>query len=693
MLGGRDPVTARQESAEPQPRSASRRLERGEDVAGYRIRRELDRPAGAYVAYDASRGSRGDRVVLKLIDSRLGEQERFVERLRHDLPLQAALDHPHMVRVLDGGRAEQGLYVVSALVRRPTLATVLGEEATDSEPGRFTPSRALRMLAPIAELLDVAHARGLVHGCLHTRCVRLGPRDQAYVDDFGLSGLDAAGTSHAGPTLLPGAPEQFAGRPATPRSDVYSLAALAYECLTGEPPYWQGPLIQDGSLPRVVPRRAAGLPPELDAPMRRALSREPEERPASPGQLLTELVDVLAVPSEGPRRGGDALPGDGGGNARRKRPRSEPTKLEPPPVTVWNVQPTHPPARGPASSTARVRRSQTSEPPAAVAAPPGVASVKSAAAADHPRRGVRRLGLLAAVAALAALAALAGYELVGSDPAPPPKGPRIVRSAAVELTAPVGWRRVAAPDVAGLRFTREPIALTDSAGPRAVSLVAGSVVADAPTFLPEPVVAGLTGGLPRPDVVALRGVRALRYAGLRAGGSDRLMTLYAAPTSEGVATISCATRVTRATARQLDRCEQVAATLRLRGAQPVELLFSAQYGTVLSAVLRRLNSVRARERLRLRERGRQPEAARVLALAYAAAGRTLARTTPPPAARMHEALRRAFRRTRQAYAGLSAAARQNDRVAYRRARQSVVDGERDIRLALDDLNALGYAAR
>jgi hypothetical protein len=538
------------------------------------------------------------------------------------------------VQVLEGGSSEAGLYIVTELVRRPTLAEVLESDSTDFQRGRLKAKRMLKVLGPVAEVLDAANARGVVHGCLQTRSIKLGPREEAWVDDFGLSSLGTGAGSSVGSVLFHGAPEQFDGDPATAASDVYALAAVAYECLTGLPPYWQGALSHDGSPPPSVARETPGLPSALDVPLRRALSRHPGARQTSAGELMDELTEII-----GPQRRKEA--------PSRKRATGE-------------------------------RR------PVAVRAP-------ADAARPRTRRTQARLALGAAV--LAAIAGAAGYFLNRDEPSPPGRAPTTVRSGPVGLTVPTGWKRSSPGDVAGMGFTRRPIALADTTEPAGSLLLAGPVAATAPTFVPTSLSASLVGPLPKPDVVDLRGLRTLRYSGVRRRGAAGETTLYAAPTSGGVALISCGAMVTgTAAARFLTRCEDLAATLELQGAQPVELLFSAEYGRVLTTVLDRLNAARDRVRPELEDRATQPAAARSLSLAYAEAGEVLARTEPPPAAEVHNSIRRAFRRTRQAYAELSRAGRQPDQGAYRRARRDVAEGERDIEASLRDLDALGYTA-
>ena len=633
-------MIVRRRGAEPHAGPTRGRLT-GATVAGYRLKRELDHPEGAYVAYEATKGSRRGRVVFKLIDERLSEDERFGARLQEDQPRLAAITHRALVPVLDAGSSERGLYVVTALAARSTLADALDAEGRDFGQGGLRLPRSMHILGQVADVLEAAHAVELVHGCLQTHSVGLGSRDEAFVDDFGLSRLEAGDDPYFGPALAYGAPEQFAGEPATPRSDVYGFAALAYECLTGAPPYWHGALSHDGKPPLPMARHSRELPPELDEPFARALSEDPDQRHATVPELMRELAGSLVLWSGG----------------------SSPVGLADRQVQNQAVAV---PARAAAGATA-ARRSPS-----------------------------RRFGLIAATAVVAVAAATAGVLIADRDGVKASQEvPQTVRSGLLELTAPVGWKPTVSADLAGLRFSQQPIALgaPDGAGGGS-SLVAGSVVAAGPSFVPPAFTASLAGGLPRPDLVTLRGVRALRYGGLRPRDGARLVTLYSVPTSGGVAMVSCSVSAADASAaRQLARCERVAATLRIRGAQPVELIFSAQYGEILTDVLTRLNAVRARERENLRRRGRQPEAARSLALAYAEAGRTLAATDPPPDAELHASIRRAFRRTRQAYAGLAAAAQRNDRVAYRRARQAVNDGELEIQASLQALNTLGYTAR
>jgi serine/threonine-protein kinase len=252
----RGAVIVRRRNAADLPPDQPAGASRGRHRRGYRIRQELERPIDSYNAFDAFTESPGERVVLKLIDKRLGEDERFAARLEDALQRQSAIKHPAMVRVLAGGVAPEGLYVVSAMIRRPTLAAVLAAGLNEVESGGLKPPRAMRMLSRLADVLEVAHRAGLVHGCLQTRSVRVGPDDEIFVDDFALGRLRESKEHYAGPALLYGAPEQFAGEPPTPRSDVYGFAAVAYECLTGAVPYWHGAIAHDGKPPLPIERHS-----------------------------------------------------------------------------------------------------------------------------------------------------------------------------------------------------------------------------------------------------------------------------------------------------------------------------------------------------------------------------------------------------------------------------------------------------
>jgi hypothetical protein len=578
-------------------------LEQGSVVAGYRIVRPLGASDGRYRAYEAIRPHSELSVALKLIEPRLAGTPAFRERFLRDLLLQAPLRNPHVIRVLDGGTSEHGLYLVTRRVPPLTLAQLMDE--------RVEPDRVMRLLVPVGDALDAAHELGLIHGSLQPSSIRIAGRDDAFVDDFCLSGAGGPWT----------APEQARGGAPTVAGDVYALAAVAATCLAARRPS------RDGRMPRV--------PPPFDAPLRRALSAESADRPRSAGELMRALVAAGSAASPAPTP------------ARPRRP----------------------------PKAARAARSRPR-------------------ATSRRRHPFRRVHLNAAGVTLAVLAAVTGF-LVAPDrpapaPAPAPATPTVVGSPLLGLTIPGDWRVAPAPPVRpGLEYAEPPVTLAPRTS-EGVALVAGRVDADAPTFVPASLPPTLDGGLPRPELVTLGDVGALRYRALRPTGEDVVIELYAVPTTAGPVSLTCTADVT--SVGLLEACRRVAATLSIRGAEPLELKPDAEYGEAVAAILGRLVAARKQARARLAAEGSQAREAAALARAFTAARTGLAKTTPPEVtAPVHRGILAALDGAAKAYERLSAAAERRDRAGFGRATRLVAEGEDGVRRALQDLEILGYA--
>ena len=262
-------------------------LDQRTDVAGYRVEELIGR-GGMGTVYRARHTESGRVVALKLVAEGLHAGEA---RLRGEGRAQAALDHPHVVTVYDSGESEHGLYLAMQLVDGPSLAALLRERRVDAR-------RALALLAQVADALDAAHARGLVHRDVKPHNVLVGPGDHAYLADFGLT---RAGTQTAltAPDALVGtvaylAPEVVRGDEASPASDRYAFAAMAFECLAGSTVF---PRPSDAAIlhahasdpPPPIGTRRAELGHGLDELFEHALAKDPSERPAN----ATRFVEAV----------------------------------------------------------------------------------------------------------------------------------------------------------------------------------------------------------------------------------------------------------------------------------------------------------------------------------------------------------------------------------------------------------------
>jgi serine/threonine-protein kinase len=300
-------------------------LERGSELGGYRIERELGR-GGMGVVYEAVQIRLGRTVALKVLAPELGHDAEFQERFRREGLAQAAVEHPHIIPVYEANEADSLLFLAMRLVRGPTLKELI----RSSELAR---ERALPLLAQVADALDAAHRAGLVHRDVKPQNVLVDSGDHAYLADFGLtkamaeSGLTRTGQYLGTPHYI--APEQVSGEPVGPATDVYALAAVAYECLTGNVPF-ERDTNQAVLFAHVYdrPPRASearpGLPPAVDAALERGMAKEPGARQPSAGALVAELVAALEGEAIAPSGAPAPTPG-----ARPTRPARRPSSGAP----------------------------------------------------------------------------------------------------------------------------------------------------------------------------------------------------------------------------------------------------------------------------------------------------------------------------------------------------------------------------
>src|ERR671916_485026 len=162
---------------------------------------------------------------------------------------------------------------------------------------KLDPGRGLRILEPFADALDTAHEVGLLHRDIKPQNILVGGRDHAYLADFGLTKVSGEkGLTKTGQfvgTLDYISPEQIRGLTATSASDIYALAAVLYECLTGVVPYPKDSeaavlYAHMSELPPAVTTARPELPGTLDEVIHQAMSKEPEQRHKSARELMDE---------------------------------------------------------------------------------------------------------------------------------------------------------------------------------------------------------------------------------------------------------------------------------------------------------------------------------------------------------------------------------------------------------------------
>jgi hypothetical protein len=302
---------------------AAQDLSPGARFGRYRIEGHVA-SGGMGVVYRATDLELDRRVALKLIAPEWAGDADLRERFKHESRLVAALDHPNVIPVHDAGERDGLLYIAMRFVDGTDLRGLIDER------GALDARLAARVTARIASALDAAHAAGLVHRDVKPANVLLAGEpgeEHPYLTDFGLAKrLDGdSGLTHSGQwlgTVDYVAPEQLSGKPVDHRTDIYSLAVLLFEALTGEVPFPgdSAPAKMTAKLhepPPSVCERAPWLPAALEDVLKRGMAPDPDERYQSAGALGRAL---LAAAGESP--------------APVPKPRPEPADAAPPPPTT-----------------------------------------------------------------------------------------------------------------------------------------------------------------------------------------------------------------------------------------------------------------------------------------------------------------------------------------------------------------------
>ena len=260
----------------------------------YRIDRELGRGGMAtiYLAHDLKH----DRpVALKVLRPEI-TASLGAERFLREIAITARLDHPHILTLIDSGEADGSLFYVLPYVRGESLRTKLAREK------QLPLDEALRITRQVASALDYAHRHGVIHRDVKPENILL-HEGEAMVTDFGiaLAALDGAGERLTDTGLSVGTPEYMspeqaaADREVDARSDVYSLGAVLYEMLAGEPPH-TGPTARAviAKILTAPPTRLqvvrGDVPAGLEAAVAKALRKVPAERFASAGEFAAALA-------------------------------------------------------------------------------------------------------------------------------------------------------------------------------------------------------------------------------------------------------------------------------------------------------------------------------------------------------------------------------------------------------------------
>jgi ABC-type amino acid transport substrate-binding protein/predicted Ser/Thr protein kinase len=250
-----------------------------------------------YRAYDTNT----DRVVaLKLLPPHMAADELFQQRFRRESQAAATLNDPHVVPIHGFGEIDGRLYLDMRLIEGSNLGTIL----EDSGGTPLEPAFSVNVVDQVATALDAAHEAGLIHRDIKPSNILITPREFVYLIDFGLArtvgdkGLTTAGSTLG--TMSYMAPERFEAGQVDPRSDIYALTCVLYECLTGERPYPAESLEQQiaGHMTAPVPRPSAVNPSlrAFDEVIAKGMAKKPARRYQTAGELAAAARRAADTP-------------------------------------------------------------------------------------------------------------------------------------------------------------------------------------------------------------------------------------------------------------------------------------------------------------------------------------------------------------------------------------------------------------
>lgn len=409
----------------------------------------------------------GREVAVKVLRSDLARDPSFQVRFRREAQAAASLNHPAIVAVYDTGedRTTTGAtpYIVMEYVEGETLRDVIRRE------GHLSSERAMSLAADICGALDFSHRNGIVHRDVKPGNVMITPQGTVKVMDFGIARAvsDSAATMTSTAAVIGTAqylsPEQARGESVDARSDVYSMGCLLYELVTGAPPFsGDSPVAVAYQHVREDPRLPSSInpevPPELDAILLKAMSKNPANRYQSAAEMRNDLLRALA----GQRVEATPVMGDaekttilaatpaGYGNgyrqddrwddedeqARRRRRRIIAI------VAVLAVL-----LLGGAIAAAIALSGDKAPPPATTVAVPALLGLDQAAA----EKAITDAGLKVGTVDTAASATVAQGKVISSDPS---SGASVEKGSEVKLVVSAGPDTVAVPNVVGLSEDR-----------------------------------------------------------------------------------------------------------------------------------------------------------------------------------------------------------------------------------------------
>ncbi len=266
----------------------------------YHLKRLLGR-GGMGEVYEAEHTVKEWPCAVKLMSETFSKDAVSRERMKREARITGRLQEPHVVPIHDYGEIDGQMFLEMRLIEGTDLDNLL------KRYGPLTPPRAVAIITQVASALDAAHAAGVMHRDVKPQNILVTHDDFAYLVDFGIASastdekLTQLGTAVG--TWKYMAPERFSDAEVTPRADIYSLACVLHECLTGSPPYRSdsASMLISAHLMEPIPQPSAvrpGIPKAFDAVIARGMAKRPEDRYATAGDLALAAHEALSDPDQ-----------------------------------------------------------------------------------------------------------------------------------------------------------------------------------------------------------------------------------------------------------------------------------------------------------------------------------------------------------------------------------------------------------
>lgn len=272
--------------------AVTRVIHEGDVIGGYRIEKQIGQ-GGMSRIYLATQLSLERRVAVKLLPPYLLDDAKLINRFLKEARALAQLEHPNIVQILDLGRARNQFYMVMQFIDGQPVSEILAKR------GPFDPAQSARIIWHVAEALDYAHKRDILHRDIKPGNIMVTKDGFVKLLDFGLTKNLQSTTNLTTEGMVIGtvhymSPEQAAGEKLDARSDLYSLGTTWYEMVSGRPPFegdnpWSILLKHRNEPPQHIRDVNRKVPRAMAKIIMRLLEKSRDRRFPTSGDLAREI--------------------------------------------------------------------------------------------------------------------------------------------------------------------------------------------------------------------------------------------------------------------------------------------------------------------------------------------------------------------------------------------------------------------